>query len=84
MNSKNRKTLEALFATPQRKAINWLDIETLLLAVGAELVEGRGSRLRFEAAGQMLALHKPHPGKEALGYQVKAIRDFLKQIGVTP
>jgi len=28
--------------------------------------------------------HRPHPGKEALRYQVRAVRDFLKLLGVTP
>jgi hypothetical protein len=27
---------------------------------------------------------RPHPGKDALRYQIRAARDFLALIGVTP
>jgi hypothetical protein len=40
MNSRHRKTLTAIFAKPQTAPINWDDIEALLLAVGAALIEG--------------------------------------------
>ncbi|MCL2029880.1 MAG: type II toxin-antitoxin system HicA family toxin [Deltaproteobacteria bacterium] len=84
MNSRNRKTLTAIFAQPQQGTIDWDDIERLLLAVGAHLIEGRGSRVRFEAGGKMAAFHRPHPRKEAHGYQITVARKFLMAIGVTP
>ena len=84
MNNRHRKTLAAIFAKPQRMTIDWDDIEKLLLAVGAQLVEGRGSRVRFEADGKMAAFHRPHPSKEAYGYQVAVARRFLTAIGVMP
>jgi hypothetical protein len=83
MNSRNHKTLVAIFAKPQQGTIDWADIEKLLLAVGAHLIEGRGSRVRFEADGKMVAFHRPHPGKEAHGYQITVARKFLISIGVT-
>jgi hypothetical protein len=84
MNSRNRKTLTAIFAHPQPGTIDWDDLEKLLLAVGARLIEGRGSRVRFEADGRMAAFHRPHPGKEAHRYQIAIARKFLMSIGVTP
>jgi hypothetical protein len=27
--------------------------------------------------------HRPHPGKEALRYRIKAVREFLQKIGAT-
>lgn len=84
MNNRHRRTLEAIFREPVSGTIDWTDIETLLLAAGARLIEGRGSRVRFEKDGEVETFHRPHPAKEAKRYQVRAARDFLERIGVTP
>lgn len=84
MNSRHRKTLVAVFSNPVPGALDWLSVEALLLAVGARLVEGRGSRVRFEKDGEVETFHRPHPAKEAKRYQVRAARGFLERIGVTP
>jgi hypothetical protein len=47
MNSKQARTLDAVFADPVRANIAWDDVESLLLAAGAMVVESRGSRVRF-------------------------------------
>lgn len=83
MNSKHRKTLQAIFATPTPKTMPWADIEALLIAVGAVLTEGNGSRVKFDACGVTVFFHRPHPGKEAMPYQVKEARRFLEEIGAT-
>lgn len=84
MNSKHRRTLEAVFSDPVSGTINWADIESLLVWAGAEVVEGRGSRVRFVSGQEVESFHRPHPAKEAKRYQVRAARDFLERIGVTP
>ena len=84
MNSKHRKTLAAVFADPVSGTIEWSAIESLLLAAGARLIEGRGSRVRFEKEGEVATFHRPHPAKEAKRYQVRDARDFLNRIGVRP
>lgn len=84
MNSKHRKTLAAVFAEPVSGTIEWAAVEGLLVAAGAQVVEGRGSRVRFEKGGEVETFHRPHPAKEAKRYQVRAARDFLERIGVTP
>ena len=84
MNSKHRKTLAAVFTDPVSGAIAWTAIEGLLLAAGARLIEGRGSRVRFEKDGEVETFHRPHPAKEAKRYQARAARAFLERIGVTP
>ncbi|NBC34520.1 MAG: addiction module toxin, HicA family [Alphaproteobacteria bacterium] len=83
MNSRHRKTLEAVFAEPQAATVNWADLEALLVAAGARTIEGRGSRVRFEKDGEVETFHRPHPAKEAKRYQVRAARAFLTRIGVT-
>ena len=84
MNSRHRKTLAAVFADPVSGTVEWAAIEALLLAAGARLIEGRGSRVRFERDGEVETFHRPHPAKEAKRYQVLAARAFLERIGVTP
>ena len=84
MNSKHRKTLEAVFSTPAQGALEWLRIEALLVAVGCRVIEGAGSSVTFEKDGKRAYFHRPHPGKEALRYRVVAVREFLELIGVKP
>jgi hypothetical protein len=45
MRSKHVKTLEKIFEDPVRADILWSDIKSLLLTLGAEMSEGRGSRM---------------------------------------
>jgi len=84
MNSKQKKTLAVVFTNPVKGTIAWADIERLLIAVGAKVIEGGGSRVRFEKDGVIATFHRPHPAKEAKKYQVKDARAFLLQIGATP
>ena len=82
MNSKQTKTLALFFKDPVSGTIEWSAIESLLLSTGADMVEGSGSRVRFEKGGEVEAFHRPHPAKEAKRYQVRAARDFLERMGV--
>ena len=83
MNSKQRKTLTAVFANPVSANIEWSDIEGLLLAAGCTLIEGNGSRVRFVCKDVVASFHRPHPAKEAKRYQVRDAREFLIKIGIT-
>ena len=84
MNSKHRKTLISVFSDPVPLSLEWRRIEILLLAVGCELIEGQGSRIAFKRGDLRADFHRPHPGKEAKPYQVRAAREFLKKLEVTP
>jgi len=84
MNSKHRKTLEAIFADPVRSNILWDDIETLLVAMGAERYEGNGSRVRFLLNGAKAIFHRPHPQKETDRGAVVSVRRFIEAGGQTP
>ncbi len=84
LNSRQRKTLAVIFADPVPGTVEWAAIENLLIAAGARLIEGRGSRVRFEKDGEIETFHRPHPDKDAKRYQVRAARAFLQRIGVTP
>ncbi len=84
MNGKHRKTLADVFDPGCRATLEWARIETLLLAIGCQRVEGRGSRVRFVFGTHVATFHRPHPAKEARPYQVEDARDFLLSIGVRP
>ena len=77
-------TLAVVFTDPVSGTIEWSAVERLLIAAGAQVIEGRGSRVRFEKDGEVETFHRPHPAKEAKRYQVRAARAFLERIGVTP
>lgn len=84
MNGKHRKTLAAIFSQPAPKAMPFRDIESLLKAVGCEVIEGEGSRVLFTMDGIDWPTHRPHPQKEARHYHVKEARDYLAALGVRP
>jgi hypothetical protein len=84
MNSRHRKTLAAVFREPVLASIAWSDVEALFLSLGCEIVEGNGSRVRFDKAGRLAFFHRPHPEKEAKRYQIRDARDYLKVLGIEP
>jgi hypothetical protein len=84
MISKHQKTLRAIFADPVRSNIKWADIESLLMALGAEREKGSGSRIRFALNGIRATFHRPHPQKETDRGSVKSVRRFLEEGGIRP
>ncbi|WP_313898978.1 type II toxin-antitoxin system HicA family toxin [Methylobacterium sp. J-059] len=67
-----------------RSGVVWSDIESLMSACGAEITEGRGSRIRVALHGVRAVFHRPHPQKETDKGAVKSVRRFLIEAGVTP
>jgi hypothetical protein len=82
MNSKQKKTLFLIFENPLRADIEWIAIEKLLLALGAELSEGNGSRVRVALNGIKAIFHRPHPKKETDKGALRSVRRFLTEAGV--
>ena len=60
------------------------DIEALLVALGGQVHEREGSRVKISIKGEQWRCHRPHPGKEAKRYQVEEIRELLERIGEQP
>jgi hypothetical protein len=81
---KHQKTLEAIFDTPVRSSIVWSDIEKMLSALGAEISEGNGSRVRIALNGVRAVFHRPHPQKETDKGAVVSMRRFLLEAGINP
>ena len=84
MRRKHRATLVAIFAEPVRSNIRWSDIVAMLAAAGAEISEGRGSRLRISLGGVDAVFHRPHPRKETDKGAVRSMRRFLSEAGLEP
>jgi hypothetical protein len=83
MNSKQRKTLEAIFADPVRSDIRWNAVVSLFRALGAEIGAGReGSRVRFFLNGVVGTYHKPHPSPIVSRPTVRDLRRHLIEAGV--
>ena len=82
MRRKHRNTLDRIFEDPVRPDILWSDIESLFKAIGSELSEGRGSRVRIYLHGVRAVFHRPHPQKEIDRGTVRSIRRFLIETGV--
>jgi hypothetical protein len=81
---KHDKTLRAIFAEPVLAGIAWSDIEALLAHLGAEISQGKGSRVRIALGGVRAVFHRPHPQKETDKGAVRSMRRFLTEAGVTP
>ena len=84
MNNRQARTFKAIFADPVSGTIEWASIEGLLVGVGCRVIEGNGSRVRFERDGVIASFHRPHPAKEAKRYQVRDAREYLIKLGVKP
>ena len=84
MSNYHRRTLEAVFRDPVSGTIVWDDVESMLIHLGAQVREGRGSRVGIELNGQAGHVHRPHPQKEASRGMIRAVRDLLIQAGIQP
>jgi hypothetical protein len=84
MAAKHQKTLALIFETPVRSDVVWEDIIALLRYKGAEISEGKGSRVRIALNGIRAVFHRPHPGKETDKGALKSMRRFLTEAGVKP
>lgn len=82
--SKHDTTLQSIFTDPAPSNIKWRDIENLMKHHGAEITEGKGSRVRVALKGVRAVFHRPHPQKETDKGAVGSVREFLENAGITP
>jgi len=82
MNKKQRQTLDKIFERPDRSDIPWANIESLFEALGADISEGRGSRVRIALNDVRAVFHRPHPERVTNKGAVKSVRRFLQESGV--
>lgn len=82
MNKKQRQTLGRIFEKPDRSDIEWNDVEVLFKALGGEVSEGRGSRVRVALNEVRAVFHRPHPESVIGKGMLKSVRRFLSEAGV--
>lgn len=82
MNRKNQRTLDRIIEKPERSDIPWKDIEALVVALGGEISEGRGSRVRLYLNGVRSVFHRPHPKRVTDKGAVSSVRRFLREAEV--
>jgi len=84
LNSKQRKVLQAVFEHPPRSDLEWKAIETLLIALGATVREGRGSRVRVLLNDVVATFHRPHPDRVIDKGAVKSLKEYLIKANIFP
>ena len=84
LNNRHRETLAQIFKNPVPASIKWAKIEALLKALGAEISEGSGSRVRISLNGVRAVFHRPHPLPTTDKGAVKSMRRFLTEGGIQP
>ena len=82
VNRKHRRTLAAIYEEPVRADVAWRDIEALFRALGAVIIEGRGSRVRIVLHDVRASFHRPHPRNETNKGALRSVRRFLDEAGV--
>ena len=82
MNKKHQRTLDRIREQPDRSDIPWRDIEKLIVALGGDMSEGRGSRVRLYLNGVRAVFHRPHPERVTDKGAVSSMRKFLKEAEV--
>ena len=84
MNKRQQATLSAIFARPTKADIRWSAVESLIRALGGEVIERAGSRVAIRLKGLTAVFHRPHPRPETKKGAVDAMRQFLSNAGVKP
>ncbi|MDR0446812.1 MAG: type II toxin-antitoxin system HicA family toxin [Oscillospiraceae bacterium] len=77
---KKEKLIERLKSNP--KDFTFDEMQIALEALGFVLsTKGKtsGSRVKFARGNAAIILHKPHPRKELLEYQIKQVLDVLEK-----
>ena len=77
---KKEKLLQRLKGNP--KDFTFDEMQTSLESLGFEMSsrgKTSGSRVKFMKGNIAISLHKPHPRKELLAYQIKQVLEILEK-----
>lgn len=84
MKRKHQRILERVFSRPVSANIKWSDIESLFIALGAEISEREGSRVEVFLFDQVRVFHRPHPSPDTDKGAVASVRDWLENNDISP
>ena len=77
--SKHERTLEQIRSLNGN--IDWKLVEALLVHLGAEVHESKGSAVTFKLHNVPLTVHRPHPRRHRGAGLVKRVRRYLETVG---
>lgn len=80
--SKKDKLLNKFLARPIKNNLTFEELETLLLSLKYQKIQGDGSRVKFyhQEKNSLINLHKPHQSNILKVYLVKQIQKKLKEL----
>ena len=84
MNKKHQRTLERIFKRPVSGNLPWVDIESLFIALGADVKERVGSRIAVVLFGEVRIFHRPYPSPSTDKGAIASIRKWLEANEVIP
>ena len=82
--SRHERTLNAMRRRPRPSKLRWVDIENLLVHLGAVVREGKGSAISVTLNGTTAYFHRPHPGDKAKRWHVETALRLLDEAGIDP
>jgi hypothetical protein len=82
LSGKHLSTKNDIFKDPIKSDVKWGEIESLVSHIGAEIIEGNGSRVKFVLDGVTGSFHRPHNSKDTDQGALKSVRIFLENVGI--
>ena len=83
MSHKHAHLMRSIFVDPLPANVHWREIESLLSHLGADVQPSHGARFKVVLNGVEGILHHPHNSTTCSRQDIKAVRDYLLQAGVT-
>lgn len=84
MNSKQLRTLKRIFDNPNSVGCDLDGSREPFAGEGGDIQGGARFSIRTSLGQALLSIHKPHPQKELKKYALERVRDFLREVGLTP
>lgn len=80
--SKQNKLIAKFLEIPPKKDLTFKELNSLLISLNFEKIEGAGSAVKFfnKEKNLLINLHKPHPSDILKVYLVKQIQNKLKEL----
>lgn len=79
MKKKHQKILAAIYKRPVSGNIYWSDIESLFIALGADVSERSGSRIAVVLFDEVRVFHRPHPSPNTDKGAIVSIRKWFEE-----
>jgi len=84
LRKRHRDTLRQIFSRPVPTDLKWQRVEALIIALGGEVHQAQGFRVRFLLNGSLARFHRPHPSPDTDKGAVLAVKEWLEDTGVEP